>query len=97
MCVCKLNIVATSLKLNDVWFSIPWKMSTYESVENNISCKYTGVRKKGSISSVLVVAAVATDTVLSVAASVVSSLLLMSGDVEENPGPGGTIIMAVHL
>ena len=29
------------------------------------------------------------DTVLSAAASVIDSLLLMSGDVEENPGPGG--------
>ena len=29
------------------------------------------------------------DIVSSVAASVVRSLLLMSGDVEENPGPGG--------
>ena len=29
------------------------------------------------------------DIVSSVAASVVKSLLLMSGDVEENPGPGG--------
>ena len=29
------------------------------------------------------------DIVTSAAASVVRSLLLMSGDVEENPGPGG--------
>ena len=96
-CICKLNIVATSLKLNDIWLSIPWEMSTYESVED-ISCKDTEVRKKGSSSSVLVAAAVAMDTstVLSVAASIVISLLLMSGDVEENPGPGGTIIMAVY-
>ena len=36
------------------------------------------------------------DIVSSVAASVVKSLLLMSGDVEENPGPGGIIIKAVY-
>ena len=29
------------------------------------------------------------DAVVSVAASVITSLLVISGDIEENPGPGG--------
>ena len=41
---------------------------------------------------VLVVAKAALDLVLSVAASVILSLLLISGDVERNPGPIGGIV-----
>ena len=41
---------------------------------------------------VLAVAKAALDVTLSVAASVILSLLLISGDVEENPGPVGGII-----
>ena len=40
---------------------------------------------------VLTVAKAMLEVVLSVAASVISSLLLLSGDVEENPGPIGGI------
>ena len=40
---------------------------------------------------ILAVAKGVLDVVLSVAASVISSLLLISGDVEENPGPLGGI------
>ena len=38
---------------------------------------------------IVVVARASLDVVMSVAASVILSLLLISGDVEENPGPGG--------
>ena len=41
---------------------------------------------------VLAVAKAMLDVVLSVAASVILSLLLLSGDVEENPGPVGGIL-----
>ena len=41
---------------------------------------------------VLAVAKAVLDVVLSVAASVILSLLLLSGDVEENPGPLGGIV-----
>ena len=41
---------------------------------------------------VLAVAKAMLDIVLSVAASVILSLLLLSGDVEENPGPVGGIV-----
>ena len=42
---------------------------------------------------VLAVAKAVLDVALSVAASVILSLLLISGDVEENPGPVGGIII----
>ena len=45
---------------------------------------------------VLAVAKAVLDVVLSVAASVILSLLLISGDVEENPGPVGGIIMIYY-
>ena len=38
---------------------------------------------------ILAVVKASLDVVMSVAASVILSLLLISGDVEENPGPGG--------
>ena len=38
---------------------------------------------------ILVVTRASLDVIMSVAASVILSLLLISGDVEENPGPGG--------
>ena len=38
----------------------------------------------------LAVAKALLDTVLSVAASVIVSKLMVSGDVEKNPGPGGS-------
>ena len=41
---------------------------------------------KGSVVTIALL-----DTVTSVAASVITTLLLISGDVEENPGPGGII------
>ena len=42
------------------------------------------------VSRILAVARALLDVVLSVAASVIFSLLLISGDVEKNPGPGGS-------
>ena len=47
------------------------------------------IRQKGTW--VLAVAKAMLDVMLSVAASVILSLLLLSGDVEENPGPLGGI------
>ena len=50
----------------------------------------TVIRSKLKASRVLTMARALLDVVLSVAASVIFSLLLISGDVEENPGPGGS-------
>ena len=46
---------------------------------------------------VLAMAKAMLEVVLSVAASVISSLLLLSGDVEENPGPVGWIIALISF
>ena len=46
---------------------------------------------------VLAVAKAMLDIVLSVAASVILSLLLLSGDVEENPGPVGWIVALISV
>ena len=53
-------------------------------------------RNKSEIVRCLAVAKALLDTVLAVAASVVISLLLMSGDVEEDPGPGGSLASLIH-
>ena len=45
---------------------------------------------KWEAARVLAVGRALLDVVLSVAASVTLSLLLISGDVEKNPGPGGS-------
>ena len=63
-------------------------MLANEQVENsNHGDKQAVIRKKWEVSRVI---GVLLDVVLSVAASVTFSLLLISGDVEENPGPGGS-------
>ena len=46
---------------------------------------------------VLAVAKAVLDIALSVAASVILSLLLISGDVEENPGPVGGIYIIITI
>ena len=46
---------------------------------------------------VLAVAKAVLNVALSVAASVILSLLLISGDVEENPGPVGGIITTINM
>ena len=47
------------------------------------------LRNRSEILRWLAVAKSLLDTVVAMAASVVISLLLMSGDIEEDPGPGG--------
>ena len=49
------------------------------------------LRKRSEILRWLAVAKSLLDTVLTVAPSVVISLLLLSGDIEEDPGPGGKL------
>lgn len=44
-----------------------------------------------------VVAVPSVDIIMSMAASVMATLLLLSGDVEENPGPGGSLIIIACL
>ena len=53
-------------------------------------------KKRSVILRWLAVAKALLDTVLSVTSSVIVSKLLMSGDVEKNPGPGGRWIIATY-
>ena len=61
-----------------------------ENSDHGVSKVEAVIRSKWEVSRVLAVARALLDVVLSVAASVIFSLLLISGDVEENPGPGGS-------
>ena len=79
--------------LSVVWKALATKQDLVEKlhyvdteVEVTIMTKHEGTW-------VLVVAKSMLDVVLSVAASIILSLLLLSGDVEENPGPLGGIIL----
>ena len=63
-----------------------------ENSDHRVDKEEAVIRNKWEVSRVLAVARVLLDVVLSVAASVILSLLLISGDVEENPGPGGNLM-----
>lgn len=49
-------------------------------------------RKRGEILRWLAAAKALLDVVMPVAACVIASLLMKSGDIEENPGPWGNLI-----
>lgn len=70
--------------------SILWKVFTYEQVDSS-DCEKVVINKIWVASKILSVTRFLLDSVLSVAASVIVTLLLTSGDVEENPGPGGSL------
>ena len=64
-------------------------------METSVYRKEAVIRNKVEASRVLERSLL--DVVLSVAASVTFSLLLISGDVEENPGPGGNNILLLII
>ena len=69
--------------------SVLWKILACDDAKRGL-VEEVELRNRSEILRWLAVAKSLLDTVLAVAASVVNSLLLMSGDVEEDPGPGGT-------
>ena len=73
--------------------SVLWKALAKKQVElrsdHGVGKEEAKLRKRMQVLRMLAVATALLDTVLSVAASVILTLLLISGDVEENPGPGG--------
>ena len=77
--------------------SVLWKTYalTNKQVETSVYRKEAVIRNKVEASRVLERSLL--DVVLSVAASVTFSLLLISGDVEENPGPGGNNILLLII
>ena len=70
--------------------SVLWNVLANKQVERSNYGDGKVLRKKREVSSDQL------DTVLSVAASVIMSLLLRSGDVEKNPGPGGNTDDSLH-
>ena len=77
--------------LRVVWKALATKQGLVEKlhyVDHDTEVEVT-IMTKRECTWVLAVANAVLDVVLSVAASVISSLLLLSGDVEENPGPLG--------
>ena len=79
------------MSLSVLWKALANKQDLVEKlhyVDTNVQIVIVA-RLQGT--SVLTVAKAVLDAALSVAASVILSLLLLSGDVEENPGPVGGI------
>ena len=78
------------MKLNCLRAVSILKKGSTAGVKDGTVLKEVDLKKRNVILSWLAMAKSLLDTVLSVAASVIASLLLKSGDVEENPGPGGS-------
>ena len=67
--------------LSVLWMALAGKQEEYRGLDKETT-------KEKRCLWVLSVARASMDVIMSVAASVISSLLLNSGDIEENPGPG---------
>ena len=78
--------------LSVVWKALASKQDLVEKLHYVDTEVEVVIMTKREGTWVLAAAKAMLDVVLSVAASVISSLLLLSGDVEENPGPFGGII-----
>ena len=66
--------------------SNPWKIETLTQADDKVVAFSN--QNKTTVIQVLHVVIASLETTLSAAASVIFSQLLMSGDVEQNPGPG---------
>ena len=79
--------------LSVVWKVLASKQDLVENLHYVGTEIEVGIMTKSEGTWELVVAKAMLDFVLSVAASVILSLLLLSGDIEENPGPIGGIYL----
>ena len=102
MYIYKLNIMHSVIQTVDclISLSVLWKaLANKQDLVEKLHYVDTKVEvvmmTKLQGTWVLAVAKAVLDVALSVAASVILSLLLISGDVEENPGPVGGIIIIV--
>ena len=70
--------------------SLLWRMINKQVEIFDLKCNQNGnlVVKRREDLRILYVMSCILDVALSVAASVIASLLLLSGDIEQNPGPG---------
>ena len=83
--------------LSVVWKALTSKQDLVEKLHYVDTEVEVVIMTKREGTWVLAAAKAMLDVVLSVAASVISSLLLLSGDVEENPGPFGGIYITSCL
>ena len=91
-CKSVVHTVDCLRSLSVLWKTVANKQDLVEKLDYFSAQVEVVVMTKHEGTWVLAVAKAMLDVVLSVAASVILSLLLLSGDVEENPGPLGGII-----
>ena len=84
-------VVQTAISLSVLWNALANKQDLVEKLHYADTKVEVVMMTKLQGTWVLAVAKAVLDVVLSVAFSVILSLLLISGDVEENPGPVGGI------
>lgn len=87
MCIAHTVMVLRVLNCRRIR-SIPWGFTSRQEEILDVAGDQKRKRSLRVDTRTLVLANSMLDTALSVAASVVMSLLLLSGDIEENPGPG---------
>ena len=87
-----IQIVDCLISLSVLWKALANKQDLVEKLHYVDTKVEVVMMTKLQGTWVLAVAKAVLDVALSVAASVILSLLLISGDVEENPGPVGGII-----
>ena len=103
-CTCIYNTIMHSViqivdylrSLSVLWKALANKQDLVEKLHYVDTKVQVVIMTKLQGTWVLAVAKTVLDVALSVAASVILSLLLISGDVEENPGPIGGIINMLH-
>ena len=83
------------ISLSVLWKALANKQDLVEKLHYADTIVEVVIMTKLQRTWVLAVTRVVLDVVLSVAASVILMLLLISGDVEENPGPVGGIIIII--
>ena len=87
-----IQTVDCLISLSALWKALANKQDLVEKLHYADTKVEVVIMAKLQGTWVLAVAKAVLDIALSVAASVILSLLLISGDVEENPGPVGGII-----
>ena len=94
-CIAVINMMDCLISLSVLWKTVANKQGLVEKLDYFDADVEVVIMTRREGTWVLAVAKAVLDVVLSVAASVVLSLLLISGDVERNPGPPGGILISI--
>ena len=94
-CIAVINMMDCLISLSVLWKTVDNKQGLVEKLDYFDADVEVVIMTRREGTWVLAVAKAVLDVVLSVAASVVLSLLLISGDVERNPGPPGGILISI--